>query len=212
MNRTVFLIFLLVTIFVFNNQNVCAFSQQAGFYLGSCSYNDEIGELYDEQALLFGLHYTIILHRFFGVNFQYSYFNESEGAIDVNRAGSGTINQVKTDINGGLISISPTFYVMLHQEQLFVPKLGIGLSFYHGRQKFDDNPYLSLSDNEFNGVGINISAGFNFHFSPCIDMQLEGRYHTIRISIEHGTDDKDIEYNGIAEYYVGLTYTFGVLP
>ncbi|MBN2381537.1 outer membrane beta-barrel protein [bacterium] len=188
-----------------------ALEYNVGAHLGTCSYQDELGSMYDQNALMFGLHGQLMLYPLFGITLQYDYLATSSGEIPVMDTNNTEFDHVETEIQGQLISITPTVLIKWKPDQLFVPQIGLGYSLFNGKQTIDKNPYCEERDSSFDGSGFNVTAGFIYNLKPRYAVQLEGRYHWLQIAIDDGSGDEEKQSNGFAELYAGFVYRFGDL-
>jgi hypothetical protein len=203
-NYKAMMIMMLAVFFLTQAGQADAFGQKFGFHLGSCAYENDLGDIYDEDSAVVGLNYDVDLIQFFGINMQYDYIFVSTGRVNVYDSQNHYLDSVGTDLRGGVFSITPTFYFRFIPMQIIVPHVGLGLSYFYGVQEFHDSPYLRESDNNFGGSGVNLTAGIDIQFVPRFGFQIESRVHFINLDVEEGSNNSNEETNKISEYYVGF--------
>ncbi|MFC1851015.1 outer membrane beta-barrel protein [candidate division CSSED10-310 bacterium] len=190
---------------------VSALDQRFGFHLGTCLYEDDLGNIYDENAGAIGFFYTFRFIPFMGLNVQYDLFTVATGKIVIYDEQGRYLDRVDTDLRGGIFSLTPTFFMRYRPQQIFVPQVGLGLSFFGGEQDFEKSSYSTMSSNDFSGIGFNLSAGFDIDFHPRFGLHFETRHHYLSMEIEEGNHDSDDEINRIAQYYGGFYFRFSGL-
>lgn len=199
--------FILICMFFFVFQRAEAMSHRFGAFWGNGTYANELGDIYKNQTDVFGFQYQANFSNAFGLNFQYDNVTLLDGILYLKDKQGNVLDAIKTQIKADMVAITPTYHFRYQENQPVVPRLGMGISYLHGIQKFNESETLKISEYDITGFGLDILYGLDIVFNPHFGLFLQGQTHLISAVIESGKRENELTTNRISEFCAGLFVT-----